>query len=73
MDIIQNSIRAIKMKGGDVPGLIKLKTFAEDKQVILEIEDDGIGIEKENINKIPPVLYNKGCGRRACAGIKCSL
>lgn len=52
MNMLQNSVRAIKLKGENSQGFIKLKTYLEDKHLICEIEDNGIGIEQENISKI---------------------
>lgn len=47
MNLFVNAAHAIEDKG-----VIKIKTFSNDKHVYIEISDTGKGIRKENLNKI---------------------
>jgi len=58
MNILVNAGHAIDEKGD-----IFIKTYAEDKQVIIEIKDTGRGIPKENLNRIfDPGFTTKSMG-----------
>ena len=52
MNILLNSIQAIKKKGK-----IFIKTYNDDKYVIIEIKDTGIGIPEENLDKITNAFF----------------
>ncbi len=52
LNILMNSVYAIKSKPNVEQGVISIKTYATDTHIICEIMDNGIGIEKENIDKI---------------------
>jgi len=58
LNLLINSKQAIKGKG-----TITITTFAKDKKVHIIFEDDGIGIPKENLNRIfDPGFTTKGSG-----------
>lgn len=58
MNIIVNSTQAIEGKG-----VIKIKTYAKDNFVFIEFEDNGKGIESENLSRIfDPGFTTKGVG-----------
>ena len=52
-NLILNSIQAI----GNVAGEIKIRTFDQHDNAIIEIEDSGIGIPTNDFNKIFDMLY----------------
>ena len=53
-NIVSNSIKYSKP---DVKGKIKLEVESYEKSVIISIEDNGIGLENENLEKIFDSLY----------------
>ncbi len=58
VNIIQNSVHALSKT--DTPQLI-VRTYAKDKQIFLEIEDNGCGIAKEHLEEIyMPAFTLKG-------------
>ncbi|MGD8538319.1 MAG: ATP-binding protein [Candidatus Aminicenantes bacterium] len=58
LNVLLNSIQAIE--GG---GHITITTYQKDKNVHLSFADDGVGIPKENINKVfDPGFTTKGVG-----------
>ena len=68
-NVISNAIQSIQEKGH-----IKTRIKTENRQVIIEIEDSGVGIDKEIISKIfDPLFTTKnfgtGLGLAACKGI----
>lgn len=70
MNMLQNSVRAIRLKGDNSQGIIKLKTYLKDKHIVCEIEDNGIGIKQENISKIfLPFYTTKDVGEGYGLGI----
>ncbi|NNE97422.1 MAG: PAS domain-containing protein [Pyrinomonadaceae bacterium] len=76
---IQQAIIALSTNGIDAMpdgGTLKFKAFREKKQVVIEIEDSGIGINTENMSKIfEPFFTTKevgkgtGLGLAVCYGI----
>lgn len=54
LNIISNSI---KYKRPEVPGKVTLIVTEYDKMVIMEFADNGIGVAKENLNKIFDAMY----------------
>ncbi len=58
MNILVNSYQSIKDKGE-----ITIKTLNEEKNLVISIKDNGIGISKENLSKIfDPGFTTKGVG-----------
>jgi len=55
LNLLINSVHAIKTS--NKPGTIRISTYEKDDSVILEIEDSGIGIPKENSLKIFDPFY----------------
>ncbi|KAA3664121.1 MAG: hypothetical protein DWQ04_07350 [Chloroflexi bacterium] len=50
--LIKNAVEAIRGKG-DKKGKLRIHSFlTENSQILIEIEDNGFGILKENVNKI---------------------
>ncbi len=65
LSLFINSKQAIKGKG-----TISITTFAKDSKAHIVIADDGVGIPKENINKIfDPGFTTKGSGVGAGLGL----
>jgi signal transduction histidine kinase len=52
LNIIINSVYAISIKHGVEKGIIKINTYSDEKFVYSKIEDNGIGITKENMKKV---------------------
>ena len=65
LNLINNSIQALSSLG-----VITIKTSASDSFVITEISDTGIGISKENLEKIfKPFFSTKGYGKGTGLGL----
>lgn len=65
LNIINNSIQAVSSKG-----VIGIKTHANNESIFTEISDTGIGISKENIEKIfKPFFSTKGYGKGTGLGL----
>jgi signal transduction histidine kinase len=65
MNIITNAVQAIHKKGE-----IKIKTQHDDKEIYVEISDDGPGIPKENLEKIfQPFFSSKEYGKGTGLGL----
>ena len=68
LNLISNSIYAIKQRKDKNQGQIKIKTWYEPEKVFCEIEDNGIGIEEMNMKNIfNPFYTTKPEG--SCMGI----
>ncbi|MBC8061314.1 MAG: response regulator [Clostridiaceae bacterium] len=52
LNIIMNSVHAIKSKSMVEQGIISIKTYETDAYIVCEIKDNGIGMEKEIIDRI---------------------
>ncbi len=64
-NLLVNAAQAIPEKG-----FIKIKTFAEDKNAIIEISDNGSGIAIEHLNKIfDPFFTTKAVGKGTGLGL----
>ncbi len=65
MNLLVNAAQAIEKNG-----LIKIKTFAENNYVVVQITDNGCGISKENLNKIfDPFFTTKEVGKGTGLGL----
>jgi len=68
LNLLVNSIQAI-----DGEGTIAITTFQEDNSIYISIADDGVGIAKENINRIfDPGFTTKGVGVGTGLGLSIS-
>ncbi len=52
INIIKNSVEAINGKG-----LINIKTYTKNKYVYIEIEDNGIGMDKETLERLKELFF----------------
>ena len=52
LNILMNSVYAIKSKSNVEQGIISIKTYETDTYIVCEIWDNGIGMEKEIMDKI---------------------
>jgi signal transduction histidine kinase len=65
LNLINNSIQAISSKG-----TISLKTSNGNNFIITEISDSGVGISKENLEKVfKPFFSTKGYGKGTGLGL----
>ena len=63
LNLIQNSIAAIKNQENDNEGTIEIDAYSQNNYVIIEITDNGIGIQEEIQNKIfDPYFTTKSNG-----------
>lgn len=73
LNIILNSCYAIKNKKSEENGLIIISTSIEDNYVVCQIEDNGIGIESENLTRIfDPFFTTKPVGSGTGLGLSIS-
>lgn len=73
LNLILNAIHAIKEKHNKNRGIISITTYADQEYVYCEIEDNGIGIPEENINKIfNPFFTTKEAGQGTGLGLSIS-
>lgn len=73
LNIIVNAVQAIRSKGTDETGLIKISTSCDDKFIYCCIEDNGVGIAEENLNKIfNPFFTTKSVGKGTGLGLSIS-
>ena len=73
MNLINNSLDAMEKKKG---GVLTLSTFTKDDQVVVEIQDTGLGIPEANLSRLfdpffttKPVGKGTGLGLSICYGI----
>lgn len=70
LNIILNSVYAIKEKESDEFGLIAIKTYMDEKYVYCEIKDNGIGIREDALNKLfEPFYTTKPAGKGTGLGL----
>ena len=70
LNIIINAVYAIKEKFNNEKGLIIIKTYEEDENVLLSIEDNGCGMDEKTIRKIfEPFFTTKPVGQGMDFGI----
>jgi len=64
LNIIVNAIEAMEKNNGmEKEGILRLKTFREDDKCVLEIRDNGIGMNDDTLQKIfEPYFTNKNKG-----------
>jgi signal transduction histidine kinase len=68
INILLNSIQAIATKG-----TILIKTYKQEKNIIIEISDTGCGISKENLLKVTdPFFTTKDPGKGTGLGLSIS-
>ena len=73
LNIVVNAAQAIESQHREGMGNIKIKTFATDQHVICQIEDDGPGIPRENIEEIfNPFFTTKQVGKGTGLGLSVS-
>ncbi|WP_378954895.1 PAS domain S-box protein [Pelosinus sp. sgz500959] len=73
LNIIVNGAQAIKQKGTEELGLIKITTYADDEFVYCEIADNGIGISEPNQQKVfEPFFTTKPIGQGTGLGLSIS-
>ncbi|HYE10623.1 MAG TPA: PAS domain S-box protein [Patescibacteria group bacterium] len=73
LNIIVNAAHAIAANNQKLKGLITIKTYYDVKNIYCEIIDNGIGISKENINKIfNPFFTTKAIGQGTGLGLSIS-
>ena len=65
MNLLVNAAQAIETKG-----IIRIKTYQRDKEVVVEISDSGAGISKENLKHIfEPFFTTKEVGKGTGLGL----
>ncbi len=73
LNLIVNAVHAIKSKGIEEMGLIKISTSCDDKFIYCCIEDNGEGIAEDNLNKIfDPFFTTKSIGKGTGLGLSIS-
>jgi len=61
-NLVKNSIQAIEQGGVNNP-LVQVRVFADNGQVVIEVEDNGVGIPKENQHRVfEPKFTTKSSG-----------
>lgn len=74
LNIIINAVHAIREKGEGKLGNIVIRTYNDEQYIYCTIEDDGIGISKENLKKIfEPFFTTKSKGRGTGLGLSISF
>ena len=55
-------------------GELRIRTYQEDSQLVIKIQDSGTGISEENVKRIyDPFLYHQRSGQRIGSGALCLL
>jgi signal transduction histidine kinase len=70
LNLLLNSVHAIRSKGPAQTGRIRIRTYLKDDYVFGEIEDNGTGIPQENIDRIfQPFFTTKPVGEGTGLGL----
>jgi len=71
LNIIMNAIQAIKTKNvKQNEGVVTIKTYEKDDQLFIEVNDNGIGIKKENMLRLmEPFFTTKKAGEGTGLGL----
>jgi len=73
LNIVINAVHAIKEKKSGQRGFIRISTYTDKGYVCCDIEDNGIGIPEENLNKIfNPFFTTKQVGQGTGLGLSIS-
>ncbi|SMC97849.1 PAS domain S-box protein [Sporomusa malonica] len=73
LNIFVNAAQAIKLKNTESLGLIRIKTYSDEKNIYCEITDSGIGIPADQVNKIfNPFFTTKPVGQGTGLGLSIS-
>lgn len=73
LNLVVNAAHAIAALDGQRPGLIRIRTLYRDGQLVVEIEDNGIGIPEAHREKIfEPFFTTKEVGRGTGQGLSIS-
>ena len=73
LNILINAAQAIKSQEKKKKGIVTIKTYAEDEDVICEITDDGPGIPPDKMSKIfDPFFTTKAPGKGTGLGLSVS-
>lgn len=73
LNIIVNAVHAIRLNDAGKVGLIKISTGCDDKYIYCRIEDNGVGIAEENLNRIfEPFFTTKPVGKGTGLGLSIS-
>jgi signal transduction histidine kinase len=73
MNLITNAIQAVRARGKEVGGTITVRTSEDEKDVIIDVADDGIGIMPEHRDRIfDPFFTTKPVGQGTGLGLSIS-
>ena len=51
-NLLRNSLQAVKDNPADKKGMVKIRTFCENRKLIIELADNGPGISSDNQPKL---------------------
>lgn len=73
LNIVVNAAQAIKSQQRQTKGLITIRTYQADADIVCQIEDDGPGIPPENLRKVfDPFFTTKPAGKGTGLGLSVS-
>ncbi len=58
VNILTNAYQAIQEKDGDEKGCVNFRTYRDNRFIVIEIADNGIGFDMDNVKKIYEPLYS---------------
>ncbi|RVU42424.1 response regulator [Lujinxingia sediminis] len=75
LNILLNAVHAVAQRQPDTgSGRVLVRTFDRDAQVVVEIEDNGVGISQENLSRVfDPFFTTKGPDEGTGLGVPTSL